>query len=196
MKTILTLATLALGASFAVAQSSFTLATFKDPTNDSSRPLFYVTESTVSGFYTDGGLNLCLPSTGQTYNNLRMEMKEVTRAGSLLGGGTVRFYTPSDSNVFSVSWDKATYADSIALGGTFRAGQNVKFSGSSLKDLPPLHKGSFSFAFANGEDNKFGTTYTAAFTSSASAVPEPMTLTALAIGSLVASRRRRQKKAS
>lgn len=180
------------GLVFAVAVAqAVTISTHDDPALDGSTPLFTVTNTSVSGSWTGTGLTLEIPVVSMSFNDVKMDMQSVTRSGATLGSGTVKFYTSDINNpIFRVDFDAGSIFEPFVFGGSYLSTQNVTFSGSALSSVGAMSDEQFAFSFANpvtGQSN----TYTASFTSSASVVPEPLTLGVLTLGVALAARRRR-----
>ena len=190
---------LLVGAAIANAQSS-TIATFQDPAVSSDTPLFFFNTATniLTGSWTGPGLNLHTPGFvgGGTVSNAKMQMDPVAftpvgSTGIFTGGaGQVKFYTNDVNNPFFViNFTGATLFNPLNFGASEFAGSSVSFSGTNVP--AGLTSEQFSFALANprvGQEG--GLLYTASFTSSA--VPEPATMTALALGAAAMLRRRKK----
>lgn len=197
---------------FGEAKASFTVATFADPSNNSSNPLFNVdfTTNTISGGWDDSktGLTLQFSYNGHTYSDAWFKLMSVSGAPTLsitskttlpwgtvgtVGPGSVLFYKNNTSTnpLFVVGFDGGVVSMSN-FGANMLTANTVTFSGSEITGS--LSQQEFSFSFANvvplAQDNGF--TSTASFTSSA--VPEPATIGLLCLGVLKLVIRKRNKK--
>lgn len=194
---ILTLAMVAAAASHA----SFTVATFADPSNSSTNPLFSfnANTSTLTGGWSGTGLTLQTPGLigGGSLNDVKFVMTPITTTNIgpgvfVTNGGNIKFYTSDINNPdFTVNFDSAILVNPLNFGTSEFIGSNVSFTGPNVPS--GLSEESFGFTFANQRVNQGVYTYTAAFTSSA--VPEPATMIAIATGiaGVVARRRRASK---
>ncbi len=183
-------------ASAALVAQAATFATFADPTIGQSNPLPLFTLDTVgntlSGSYT-GGITLVTSAT--TYNGVSLSMKSVAATPVVpgvynLSAGAVTLSNASDSNILTISFAAGTLSDN-GFGGSDFKGNGVTFSGSSVPSTG-LTNEAFGFSFANPAQAGNNVTYTAAFTSSASPVPEPASLAVLGIGAIAMIRRRKR----
>lgn len=174
----------------AAAQAGpITTASFVDPADDGSTPLFTYHAGTgvLSGGWFDQGL--MLETVNGDFPNATFIMSALpgSQRGEL-GAGRIDFYDEREVSIFTIEFDSGQFAP-FAFGATeFLATDTVAFSGSILSG--PVDMESFGFAFANqtlvGDDGSF--TATAAFT--ASAVPEPAALILVLAGSPMLMRRR------
>jgi hypothetical protein len=192
-----------------VKADSITIATFADPSKNSSDPLFTVD---FAGMTLDGGwsdtktdLTLQIPYNGHTFPNAWFDMDQVTIISKTptawgtfgqTGRGEIRFYADTTSTNPLVVID---FNDGLVSPAGFASNEamftlaNVTFSGSEITS--PLSGEQFSFSFANlaylpnSTNFNDGFTATAAFTSSA--VPEPATIALLAIGSLLVLKKKK-----
>lgn len=180
---------------------AFTLATAADPTSCyPGSGMFFTGYNEISGEWTGSGLNLIIPKTGMTYENVSFKMDSVFQSGSQgeYGPGSLTFYTDCTDNLLTFSWDKSYVYAPFGFGASdFTAGATPKFSnvsvhGDAVSDLGELTNVQFAFSFANPYNGGDYNSYSAAFTSSAEAVPEPASLALIAAGvAAVASRRRK-----
>ena len=92
----------------------------------------------------------------------------------------------SVAGIAAISFSGGTLTSPSTFGASDFVGQNVVFSGPIIP--AGLSQESFAFSFANPVGTIEDYTVTAAFTSSA--VPEPASIALLALGALVAIRRR------
>lgn len=179
------------------AAEAFTFATFSDPTIGQGNPtaMIFVAGGELSGGY--DGVSL------QTLSGTVTASFEVTGPGGAggvavtevapefwaLGAGAVRFFTGSDSNVLTITFESGSLTENEFGANEFQ-GDVVSFSGSSV--VQAYTNEAFGFAFANPRVNANGKSYTASFTASVDAVPEPASLGVLGIGALALIRRRRR----
>jgi hypothetical protein len=193
-------------AGMASAQS-FTVASFRDPSNSASSPVFTVGNTQVTGAWSGSNLNLEFGApgiSGTVLNNVTMTSSVISRTGptgfgqvGTLGAGSFTFNQVGNTNpVFTISFSSGQIVEPAGLGGSYIVFSNVVFGGSALAGVSNGPASSwvntqFSFSFANPATLQNGDrTYTSSFTSSA--VPEPITmgLLALGLGGLVARRKR------
>jgi len=187
------------------ASASFTVATFEDPADNDSTPLFTVdlsqTQGKITGGWLDSQTGLDLVVGGYTFTDAFFTMTDVDYDGDLSGGttgdGTIKFFADGDTTgnpLVQIVFDSATVTP-LGFGGmnAFFFDNGVVITGSEIPGS--LTDESFSFSFANqaplngNSDN--GYTATAAFTSSA--VPEPATLGLLLVGGMGVLLKRRRK---
>lgn len=197
MKTY-TLASIFAVCALASSAQAVTIATFNDPSPSGATPLFTATDSAVSASWSGTGLTLHVPVASLTFNDVQMEMLSVNRteagAVDLLGAGVVTFWTTDYNNpIFTMTFDGGVIIEPFASGSSTFSGNIIDFGGSALAGVDPLENEQFAFSFANptgiGTDTRH---YTSAMTSSADVVPEPATMTLLALGlGAFAARRKR-----
>ena len=183
--------------------STVTIATFADPANDSSTPLFTVdlNNNLITGGWLDSQTNLTLEViySGNTFVDAFFTMTTVTYTGTITGGetggGTIKFFADGQTSttpLIQIDFAKA-HVTPVGFGAMdlFYA-DGVNISGSEIGPAT-LTDEAFSFSFANqvpiGGDWNNGHTATASFTSSA--VPEPATIALLGLGALSLLRRKR-----
>jgi hypothetical protein len=183
---------LALMATPALAET-LTIATFADPSQDASEPMFSFngTTSTIDGGWEMPGLTL--ETIGGTFENATFEMDPLLVDGfGEVQAGDIVFRDSGDNVIFNVSFDSAQI-NVLGLGATeFLATNEVSFSGSILP--MPVQMESFSFSFANQAALPAGPgfTATASFTASGELIPEPATLALTLIGGLGVMRKKRR----
>lgn len=182
------------------ARASLTMASFADPSQSSTKPLFIVnfTENFVSGGWADGlgNLHLEVPHTGTIFPNAWFEMDrlDIVSVEHVFGvphgrtsSGQIRFYMPGTNNnpLMVIDFAEAFVSQTAGLTSMDFFGQEVEFGGSQISQN--LFDKQFSFSFANTQQlaQADGFTATAAFTSSAS-IPEPATIALLAAGAMLA----------
>jgi hypothetical protein len=187
-----TLLTTILVGAIASAQA-VTIATHADPAQNNSTPLFTTSASAVTGNWSGTGLTLDVPVAGMTFTDVQMDMGAVTRAGSALGAGTVKFFTTDiNAPIFQVDFTSGTIFEPFGLGASFVSAQDATFSGSAVTGMS-FENEQFAFSFANPVSLGQGVnTYTASFTSSADVVPEPASMAILGLGIAALARRKRK----
>jgi len=166
-----------------------TIATFADPAADGSTPLFELANDTLSGGWSNTGLDLVTPISGDEFPNATFTMTDLTVLDpeGTLSAGTIEFFDDGGSLILQIDFDAAQLFAPFGFGASTMVGHNVSFSGPII--TIPLEEELFAFSFANQITTPDGFTWTAAFTSSA--IPEPATLTLLAFGGLALRWRRR-----
>ncbi len=166
-----------------------TIATFADPASDGSTPLFTLSGSTLSGGWSDTGLDLVTPISGDEFPDATFTMTDLTVLDTegTLSGGTIEFFDNVGGLILQIGFDSGQLFAPFGFGASTLVGHNVSFSGPIITF--PLEEELFSFSFANQITTPDGFTWTAAFTSSA--IPEPATLTLLVVGALTLGSRRR-----
>jgi hypothetical protein len=176
----------------AVSSQAFTVATFSDPSSGTP-PLFSVTGSTISGGWSGTGLSLQLVPNSTTYTNVTFSMAPVTRVGSFgLGAGSVVFLDSSANPLLTINFSSGSIMTPFFFGASFTNLDNVTFTSPYINTANYIDE-QFSFSFANQKGRNGDYTYTASFTSSAEAVPEPASIAVLGIGAAALIRRRFRK---
>jgi hypothetical protein len=195
------------GFSFVDAKASVTIATFADPSNNSSNPLFNVDLAalTLNGGWSDAqtGLTLQFPFNGHTYSNAWFSVSQVSLTQIIpslpyytTGAGVANFY--SDGGIIpllTINFSSGGLLSPYGFGENevLFTGTNVTFTGSEITGT--LSQEQFSFSFANTAPfvTHPGYTTTASFTSSATTVPEPATVTLIGMGLAALLRRKNRK---
>lgn len=177
------------------AVNADTIATFADPSPNGSQPLFTFSSGggtgTLSGSWTSTGLTLETPGlAAPDFANARFIMDPVSATGGpnvwTLGAGRIRFQDSGGTDQMFISFSGGTLTSPVGFGGSDFVGLDVAFSGPIVTS--PLTDEAFAFSFANPAGTLEDYTATAAFTSSA--VPEPASIALLALGGMLALRRR------
>ena len=202
-RSIIILLALAVGFISVNAKATFTIATFNDPSTDSSNPLFTVdyTQMKLTGGWADTqtGLTLEIPyNSDHTFTDAWFTMTEVVinNTSGDTGGGKISFYKdgiPTNPLVV-IDFGSGSIVSRYNFGAdNLFVADNVTITGSEITGT--LSEEEFSFSFSNlaklsgHTEWGDGFTATAAFTSSA--VPEPATLCLLGLGALNLFRRKR-----
>jgi len=187
--------------------TTFTVATFGDPSLISTNPLFTVDfrhkQMKLTGGWPDikTGLTLEIPYNGHAFVNAWFEMSEVEityahRTFGKTGPGEINFYRDGDSGnpLVAIDFESGSVSRYGFGADEIFVANNVTITGSEITGT--LSEEMFSFSFANlarlpGSANwNDGFTATAAFTSSAT-LPEPATVGLLGLGGLSLLRRKR-----
>ncbi|MCU0315025.1 MAG: PEP-CTERM sorting domain-containing protein [Fimbriimonadaceae bacterium] len=191
-----------------VSSASFTVATAQDPSASGTVVPMFFFDQNLNQISTAGATPGVSPVPGNmtvhllggaTRANSSIVMAPVTVTPGAIPGlftagpGGVSF-SDASGEYLKIDWDSATFFNGLLFGGQ-GATNNVRFSGTAVDGFGPASWTSrqFSFALANARPGPTAntTTYTASFTSSA--VPEPFTMAALALGAgMIAARRRRK----
>ncbi|MFA6187196.1 MAG: PEP-CTERM sorting domain-containing protein [Phycisphaerae bacterium] len=188
------------------AIASVTLATFADPSLNSSNPLFTVDflNSSLTGGWADAraGLTLEIPYNGNTFSDVWFDMTPVSIIDSFgtTGSGTIRFFQAGTliNPLVKIDFINGSVSRFGFGADEVFVANNVTITGSEITNT--LSDEEFAFSFANKQKllgaagSTGGFTATAAFTSSAVVgplVPEPATIALLSIGALSLLRRKK-----
>lgn len=193
----------------ATSQASFTLFTFADPSQTAAKPLFKADLASanksltagwgVLGFEPSQSLSLIRRTDNSAYSvtfdlvgSASNGGLTITGSGPVLtvGGGSLLFRDAANpaSIVAKLDFSGGSLLNLNAAGGGLFTADITGFSGSAMPaGVSPT---SFGFAFTNWNGDSNMPSYTSSFTSSA--VPEPATLGALAVGLAALARRRRK----
>lgn len=173
-----------------VNAETVTVATFADPAADSSTPLFTLSGDTLSGGWTGSGLELITPFDGGAFPDATFAMTDLTvlDPDGTLSAGAIEFFDQFNSLLLRIDFGSGLLHSPFGFGASTLHGNNVTFSGPIVGFQPSEE--SFAFSFANQATTPGGSTWTAAFTSSA--VPEPAVLVMLGLGGLAIGLTRRR----
>jgi len=120
-------------------------------------------------------------------------MAPVSRIGSFgLGAGSIVFLDSSSNLLLTITFSSGSVLTPFFFGASFTNADNVTFTSPYFSNALFTDE-QFTFSFANPKFNGQTYTYTASFTSSAEAVPEPTTLGLLGVGAAALLRRRLRK---
>lgn len=174
----------------ACAAQAETIATFADPSSNGSMPVFVNTNTFLDGGWDQPGLDLVSPLTEEIYEDVTFEMTPLLITGrTFLSGGTITF-EHAGAPLFVISFDSA-YLSPFGFGASSLVTRdNVTFSGPLVSSVPEMEDEFFAFSFANYLVHPDGVAWTAAFTSSATIVPEPTALLGMSFGLVLLLRRR------
>jgi hypothetical protein len=170
--------------------ATVTVATFADPAADGSTPLFTLSGDTLSGGWAGSGLELLTPFDSGAFPDATFAMTDLTvlNPGGTLSAGAIEFFDQSSSLLLRIDFESGLLYSPFGFGASTLYGNNVTFSGPIVSFQPSEE--SFAFSFANQATTPGGSTWTAAFTSSA--VPEPAALVMLGLGGLAMGLTRRR----
>jgi hypothetical protein len=211
---IILLAFFAVGVISVNAKASATIATFADPSRNSSNPLFKVdyTQMKLTGGWADTqtGLTLRIPYSNHTFTDAWFTMTEVgiTDTSGDTGGGEIDFYANNTSinPVLVINFGSGSVSRYGFGADEIFVPNNVTITGSEITGT--LSEEMFSFSFANlaklpGHNSwNDGFTTTAGFASSATVnrdpgpIPEPATICLLGLGALSLIRIKKWRKNS
>jgi len=168
-----------------------TFATFADPSGNAASPLFSMTSdlSYIEGSWTETGLTLQVPFTGETFTDVTFQMPGVSvDAFGHSAAGYIEFFDNASAPLMRIDFGVGTLSE-FAFGArdTLANPGNVTIT-YPYGSQPVLSSESFAFSFTNFLDDVGDISVTAAFTSSA--IPEPASLALLALGCLALLRRR------
>lgn len=178
----------------ATAQA-ITIATFADPAADETTPLFLYDADAGEVEASWSGTGLTLETTDTDISNVTFVMEAVMETSpGVFGAGQIDFFDLANSidPIFTINFDSAALSVNGFGATEFLATNGIVFSGPILP--APVDEESFAFAFTNqvavAPPGSFSAT--ASFTSSVGIIiPEPATLSLLAAGGLLLTRRRR-----
>ena len=188
------------------ADSPRGVATFADPAFDGSTPLFSVnfgSPSYLTGGWGDDktGLDLEIVWTGITYEDAFFIFDPIEYNGGIYGGltgaGVIEFYENNTANPETTeALLKLEFGEAyLHLGGVSAHSifaDNVTISGVGIPTTLDMEEFSFSFANKQALDGDWNNGFTATASFTSSAIPEPVSLGLLALGSLVLFRRRKR----
>lgn len=190
------------------AESPQLVATFSDPALNGGTPLFTIDfgyPGSLDGGWGDDqmGLDLEIVGVDDPYIDTFFIVPDpIVYYGDITGGatgaGVIEFYEDGDTEMTEALLKLEFGSAHLSLGGVYAHSiftDNVTISGTGIPVTLDMEEFSFSFANkqpfgGNGWNGATGFTATASFTSSA--IPEPVSLGLLALGSLVLLRGKRQ----
>ncbi len=176
----------------AVSSQAFTVATFSDPSTGTPS-LFNVTNTAISGGWLGSGLTLQLVPNSTAYNNVTFTMGPVVRVGAFgLGAGSIVFNDSSSNPLLTINFTSGSIMTPFFFGASTANLDNVTFSSPQFSTAGYTNE-QFAFSFANQKGRNGDYSYTASFTSSAEAVPEPASMAVLGLGAVALIRRRFRK---
>jgi hypothetical protein len=204
---VLTVACFLLVLSLAGPLKAQTIATFQDPSvKDPAPAQFFIIDLAnhiISGGWPDSQSGLSLNILGTAHDDVFFTMTDVAYSGDVYGGSTgrgiIKFFedghNPGDTPLLQIVFASASVSQQGFGSMDPYLNNGVTITGSAISQ--PLTNEIFSFSFANNEPingdwAQYGCTATASFTSSATIVPEPVTVMLLGIGGLVAFCRKRK----
>lgn len=191
--TAMIIAAIIFAISASAAQSTMTIATFADPAQDNTTPLFEVdfTTNIISAGWDNSGLDLIVLNS-VIYQDAVFTMADITITAvtdPLLGyktqAGTIKFLE-SDlvSEILTIEFDTG-WVNFFGFSGADFVSDDVTISGPALGSIV-LDQEAFAFSFTNyvplyRDSYRMGFTATASFTSSA-IIPEPATIALMGMG--------------
>ena len=182
----------------ALAEPTATIVTFSDPAANATTPLFSLAGNQFQGGWSGLSLDLLtpgLPSTGDILN-AKFTMTPLTATQIVPGylsltGGTIDFLDSANALVFQITFQSASLAPSIGFGASDLALQTVTFFDPAQPSWL-FGQDRFAFSFANDAVTPNGSSWTASFTSSAIAIPEPASAGLLVVGGVLLTSLRRR----
>jgi hypothetical protein len=191
---LILLTILLVGFSSVDAKASFTVATFADPSNDSSNPLFTVdlTALTLNGGWSDAqtGLTLQVPYSGHTFSNAWFNVSQISLTPIIPGtlystsSGVINFYKDGTATdpLLIINFNSGDVSLSNFGANDLLVATNVTITGSEITGT--LSQEQFAFTFVNTPPLTTNGVFTTTASFTSSAVPEPATITLLCFGVL------------